>query len=92
MGKATVKLDLNAFKAIRQSSEVQAVLDREAQKIAERANSMSSFKYAPVEYKAVPARATDKGSVALVTTQGNLYATLDNAQNNTLRKAIQTGG
>lgn len=91
MSKSKVVLDLDGFTQIRQSQAVKDVLNQAAEQVAERANNMALFDYSPVRYKAVPARTSEKGSVALVTTQGDLYATLDNAQNNTLRKALTAG-
>lgn len=91
MSGTKVTLDMSGFTQIRQSPEMQAILNQEAAKIADRANSMSQLKYGATGYHPVEARATDKGSIALVSTQGDLCATLDNAQHNTLRKAIQSG-
>ncbi|TCD53768.1 hypothetical protein EJ419_07320 [Alloscardovia theropitheci] len=92
MAGTNVKLRMRAFTDYRRSEIVQKVVDGEAQKLAKKANNMAQFKYRPVVYTAVQVRDSRKGSIALVTSRGNLYACLDNAKHDTLRRALSSGG
>ncbi|MBT1173580.1 hypothetical protein JS528_09555 [Bifidobacterium sp. MA2] len=86
----TVKLNNAGFKAIRQSAGVMAELNKQAQAMTNRANGLSQVKGA--EYRTAPARTTDRGSIALVTTghgdTAAVKAMVDNAKYDTLTKAI----
>ena len=87
---SNVKLNLPAFTAFRQSA--MAPVNAEAQRMAARANGMGVANHAgQPEYEAVPAIASGKGAVALVST-GNKAARVDNALHNTLAKAVGGGG
>lgn len=89
---ARVRLDYAAFRAFRQSPEVQAAIEAEARVMAQRADSMSMRNDAGTpDYEATTAMSESKGSVALVST-GNTAARVDNAFHNTLLKAVTGGG
>ncbi len=85
-----VKLNNAGFRAVRQSAGVQAALNREANAMAARANSMAQVPGA--HYEAAPAISTDRGSIALVSTghgsRQAVKAMEDNALNGTLSKAV----
>lgn len=88
---AKVKLNLAGFRAVRQSAPIQHAIDQQAALIAARANSMAQVEGAT--YEAATHVSTPKGSVALATTghgsEGNVKAMEDNAEHNTLLKAVK---
>ena len=85
---AKVKLNLDGFREVRRSAA--PIVTEQAEGVAARANSMHVTKGA--SYEAVPARDTEVGCVALVTTghgsQQAVKAMVDNAHHNTLLKAM----
>ncbi|MCI1831546.1 MAG: hypothetical protein LKI88_00815 [Bifidobacterium sp.] len=87
----TVKLDFNAFRAFRQSAEVQSAIRKQAEAMAARANSMGSDNHAgsPL-YEASSVLSESKGSVVLVSTS-NTAARIDTGLHNTLLKAVGGG-
>ena len=85
MGNTRVKLNYGAFKAFRQSPEVVAAVNAEAQAMAVRANQNRHISSA--QYEAVPAQDSKQGTVALVHT-GNKQAKLDQNKYGTLERSI----
>lgn len=85
----SVKLDFSAFRAYRQTPEVQAMIHAEAERIAQNANASAANNGAgkPL-YEATGVLSESKGSVVLVSTS-NTAARLDNARHNTLLKAVR---
>lgn len=83
MGSKVV-LHMEAFKAFRQSTEVQDEVNHVAEQIASRANQMAAEK--GCEYTVAAARTVAHGTVALVT--GNRAAQFDTRKHNTLLKAL----
>jgi len=85
---AKVKLDYAGFREVRRSAA--PIVTELAEDIAARANSMAVTKGA--RYEAVPARETEAGCVALVTTghgsQPAVKAMVDSVHHNTLLKAM----
>lgn len=86
-----VKLDFAAFRAFRQSAEVQSAIRSQAESIASRANSMGAENHAgkPL-YEASGVLSESKGSVVLVSTS-NTAARIDTGLHNTLLKAVGGG-
>ena len=86
-----VKLDLDGFRAFRQSPEVQSAIREQAEAMASRANSMGTENHAgkPL-YEASGVLSESKGSVVLVSTS-NTAARVDNGLHNTLLKALGGG-
>ena len=85
---AKVKLYNKGFREVRRSAA--PIVTELAEDIAARANSMAVTKGA--RYEAVPARETEAGCVALVTTghgsQPAVKAMVDSVHHNTLLKAM----
>lgn len=85
-----VKLNLPGFTEFRRDAGTRRVVEQAAEQVAARANSMASTTIKagkPVYSVATPINSA-VGSIALVTTRGNLAATIDNAAHNTLLKAV----
>lgn len=89
---SSVKLDLAGFRAYRR--QCAPLVDEQADRIAAAANGMKQLPEA--EYKAVPARESPEGTIALVTTGRDSttagYTAVDNMLHNTLAKALGSGG
>ena len=85
---AKVKLDYAGFREVRRSAA--PIVTELAEDIAARANSMAVTKGA--RYEAAPAKETEAGCVALVTTghgsQPAVKAMVDSVHHNTLLKAM----
>lgn len=85
-----VKLNPPGFTAFRRDPGTRRAVEQVAEQVAERANGMASRTLkagAPVYSVAAPINSA-VGSIALVTTRGNLAACVDNAKHNTLLKAV----
>lgn len=85
-----VKLNLQGFTAFRRDAGTRRAVEQTAEQVAARANSMASttIKAGKPVYSVATPISTQVGSIALVTTRGNLAATIDNAAHNTLLKAV----
>lgn len=95
MTTVKVKLHREAFDALRNSGPVLAELERQGQRMADRANSMASptLKGAPgfhdggPAYKAMPAEAqSHRGRVGVIAS--NAAAMIDNRKHQTLLRAL----
>ncbi|HJE56588.1 MAG TPA: hypothetical protein K8W03_07460 [Bifidobacterium pseudolongum subsp. globosum] len=85
-----VKLNLPGFTQFRRDPATRRAVEQVADDVAARANSMASktIKVGVPVYSVATPISTQVGSIALVTTRGNLAATIDNAAHNTLLKAV----
>ena len=85
-----VKLNLPGFTEFRRDAGTRRAVEQTAEQVAARANSMASttIKAGKPVYSVAPPINSAVGSIALVTTRGNLAATIDNAAHNTLLKAV----
>lgn len=85
-----VKLNNAGFQALRRDPGIVAEVNRQAEGIAARANSMAVEPGAV--YRALPAQASPEGTIALATTshyeEGSVEAMLDQAKHDTLLKAV----
>ncbi|MCH9275000.1 hypothetical protein JS533_001685 [Bifidobacterium amazonense] len=91
---ARVKLNMSAFRAYRQSAEVQAACTAEAERIAAAANTRAAGECSHPEHAKFKVETTidsTRGSVALVTTGGDAGCIAHNAAHNTLVKALGGG-
>lgn len=91
---SNVKLNLGAFRAFRQSSNVLGAINAEADRIAARANGNVPGECGHPEharFTAEHAIPTQAGAVALVTTGGDAGAIAHNAKHNTLIRAMGGG-
>lgn len=89
-----VRLNLPAFTEYRRSPEVMAVLDTEAQRLADRANSRARGECEHPEharFRALDARPTSRGASAIATSTGDPGCYRHNAKHNTLVNAMGGG-
>lgn len=80
-----IDFDVDAFKEIRYSAEAAALVEAEAQKIADRANAAGKGTYA-VGSQAGQAKPSGRHRASVVT--ADHAAIRDNAKHNTLLKAL----
>ena len=86
-----VELDFEGFRALRSDPAIQTAVTQAAQQVAARANGLAVHKDA--SYEALPARASEYGSVALVvpiesgTSTQHVRSVIDERENHTLEKA-----
>ena len=88
-GKIRVELDYAGFTEYRRSPEVRALLDSEAERIANNANRMRGRKKA--KYSSASSRDSRFGSVAAARAD-NGEAAYDNSRYRTLLRATSAGG
>lgn len=92
MDDIVFKWDFDGYTAIRQSDEVKAILDDLAEDVKTRADEIGRKNGHKVNYRAVPARDTERSSIALVSTaapRGTFRANnADNSEHHTLLKAM----